>query len=149
MLNSILQKKFSRKIQSFAIRSPPRHVNRFEWNYGGVYSSTRAIAWGTFPLPVGTLKPEVGYFAMKPTIFRYKILPWVMKKWFRVDWVTFQYRWNRKHRKFNPFSFIFVILELKIFLSVAQRGHGAKHKLLKKCCTSGVAHWVHPVDDSR
>ena len=37
---------------------------------GGVYSLTWAIAWGTFSLPVGTSKPEVGYFAMKPTIFR-------------------------------------------------------------------------------
>ena len=37
---------------------------------------------------------------------------------------------------FNPFSFIFVILELKFFLSVAQWGHEAKHKLLKK----NVAH---------
>ena len=50
-----------------------------------------------FPLPVGTSKPEVGYFAMKPTIFRYQILPWVIKKWFRVDWVTFRYSWNRKY----------------------------------------------------
>ena len=33
---------------------------------------------------------------------------------------------------FNPFTLIFVILELKFFLSVAQREHGAKHKLLKK-----------------
>ena len=33
---------------------------------------------------------------------------------------------------FNPFSFIFVIFEFKFFLSVAQRGHEAKHKLLKK-----------------
>ena len=55
------------------------------------------MAWGTFPLPVGTSKPEVGYFAMKPTIFRYQILPWVIKKWFRVHWVTFQYSWNRKY----------------------------------------------------
>ena len=32
----------------------------------------------------------------------------------------------------NLFTFIFVIWELKFFLSVAQRGHGAKHKLIKK-----------------
>ena len=89
-------RKISRKIQNFVIRSLPRHVIWFEWNYGGVYSSTRAIALGTFPLPVGTLKPEVDYFAIKPTIFWYQILLWVIKKWFRVDWVTFQYRWNRK-----------------------------------------------------
>ena len=44
-------------------RSPPRRVNRFAWNFGDVYSSTRAIAWGTFSLPVGTSKPEVGYFS--------------------------------------------------------------------------------------
>ena len=57
------------------------------------------MAWGTFPLPVGNSKPEVGYFVMKPTIFRYQILPWVIKKWFRVDWVTFRYTcsWNRKY----------------------------------------------------
>ena len=36
----------------------------------GVYSLTRAIAWRNFSLPVGTSKPEVGYFVMKPTIFR-------------------------------------------------------------------------------
>ena len=78
-------------------RSPPRRVDRFAWNFGNIYSSTRAIAWGTFRLPVGTSKPEVGYFAMKPTIFRYQILPWVIKKWFRVDWVTFRYSWNRKY----------------------------------------------------
>ena len=39
---------------------------------------------------------------------------------------------------FNPFPFIFVILELKIFLTVAQKGHGAKQKLLKKWCTLGT-----------
>ena len=33
---------------------------------------------------------------------------------------------------FNPFPFIFVNVELKFFLSVAQRGYGTKHKLLKK-----------------
>ena len=32
---------------------------------------------------------------------------------------------------------MFVILELKLFLSVAQTGHEVKHKLLKK----NVAHW--------
>ena len=43
---------------------------------------------------------------------------------------------------FNPFSFIFVILELKIFLSVAQRVHEVKHKLLKQMLHIGdnVAH---------
>ena len=55
------------------------------------------MTWGTFPLPVGTSKPEVGYFAMKPTILRYQILPWAIKKWFRVYWITFQYSWNRKY----------------------------------------------------
>ena len=39
-----------------ANRSPPRPLNRFTWNF----SSTRAIAWGTFRLPVRTYKPEVG-----------------------------------------------------------------------------------------
>ena len=27
----------------------------------------------------------------------YQILPWVIKKWFRVDWVAFRYSWNRKY----------------------------------------------------
>ena len=27
------------------------------------------MACGTFPLPVGTSKPEVGYFFMKPTVY--------------------------------------------------------------------------------
>ena len=40
--------------------------------------------------------------------------------------------------RFNQFSFIFVILELKFSLSVAQMGHETKHKLLKKCCTLGT-----------
>ena len=39
--------------------SPPRRVDRFERNFGGIYNSTRAIAWGSFPLPVGTSKPEI------------------------------------------------------------------------------------------
>ena len=69
----------------------------FASNFGGVYNSTRTMAWGTSPLPVGTSKPEVGYFAMKPTILRYQILPWAIKKWFRVYWITFQYSWNRKY----------------------------------------------------
>ena len=89
--------KNSKNWKNFVLGSPTRHVNRFAWNYGCVYSSTWAMTWGTFPLPVGTSKPEVGYFAMKPTIFRYQILPWVIKKWFRVDWVTFRYSWNRKY----------------------------------------------------
>ena len=76
--------------------TPPNAPN-FPWIFADVYSSTQAMAWGTFTLPVGTSKPEVGYFAMKPTIFRYQILPWVIKKWFRVDWVTFRYSWNRKY----------------------------------------------------
>ena len=44
---------------------------------------------------------------------------------------------------FNPFPFIFVILELKFFLTVAHWGHEAKHKLLKKMLQIGdnVAHW--------
>ena len=53
---------------------------------------------------------------------------------------------------FNPFPFIFVILELKFFLTVAHWGHEAKHKFLKKMLHIrdnvahwGVAHWVHPV----
>jgi len=53
---------------------------------------------------------------------------------------------------FNPFPFIFVILELKFFLTVAHWGHGAKHNILKKMLHIGdnvahwgVAHWVHPV----
>ena len=73
------------------------NARNFAWNFGGVYSSTRAIAWGIFPLPVRSSKPEVGYFAMKPTIFLYQIFPWVIKKWVRVDWITFRYRWNRKY----------------------------------------------------
>ena len=53
---------------------------------------------------------------------------------------------------FNPFPFIFVILELNFFLTVAHWGHEAKHKFLKKMlhigdnvAHLGVAHWVHPV----
>ena len=44
---------------------------------------------------------------------------------------------------FNPFPLIFVILELKFFRSVAQKGHGTKHKLLKKLLhiRDKVAHW--------
>ena len=68
------------------------------------------MAWVTFPLPVGTSKPEVGYFAMKPTIFRYQILPWVIKKWFRVHWVTFQYSWNRKDW-WKPEVFVILIYD--------------------------------------
>ena len=56
---------------------------------------------------------------------------------------------------FSPFPFIFAILELKFFLSVAHWGHGAKHKFLKKMLHIGdnvahwgVAHWVHPVYES-
>ena len=57
----------------------------------------------------------------------------------------------------NPFPFIFFILELKFFLTVAHWGHEAKHKFLKKMLHIGdnvahwgvahwgVAHWVHPV----
>ena len=43
---------------------------------------------------------------------------------------------------FSPFSFIFVILELNFFLSVAHWGHEANHKLLKKALHIGdnVAH---------
>ena len=43
--------------------TPPRRVDRFAWNFGGIYNSTRAIAWGTFPLPVGTSKPEMWLFS--------------------------------------------------------------------------------------
>ena len=42
---------------------------------------------------------------------------------------------------FNPFPFIFVILELKFFLSVAHWGHGAKHSS-KKCCTLGTIFYI-------
>ena len=42
--------------------SPPRRVDRFAWNCGGIYNSTRAIAWGNFPLPVGTSEPEIWLF---------------------------------------------------------------------------------------
>ena len=47
---------------------------------------------------------------------------------------------------FNPFSFIFVILELKFFLSVAHWGHEAKHKFSKKMLhIKGVHIGVQPV----
>ena len=53
---------------------------------------------------------------------------------------------------FNPFPFIFIILELEFFLTVTHWGHEAKHKFLKKMLHIGdnvahwgVAHWVHPV----
>ena len=36
-----------------------RCVSFYGWLWG---CSTRAIAWGTFPLPVGTSKPEVVFF---------------------------------------------------------------------------------------
>ena len=41
---------------------PSPNARNFAWNFGGVYNSTRTMACGTFPLPVGTSKPEVGYF---------------------------------------------------------------------------------------
>ena len=41
--------------------SPPIRVNRLGWNFGSLYSLTRAIVLGTFLLPVGTSKPEVGF----------------------------------------------------------------------------------------
>ena len=34
----------------------------FMCDFGAVYCSTRAIGLGTFPLPVGNSKPEVGFF---------------------------------------------------------------------------------------
>ena len=43
--------------------SPPRRVYRLSWNFVGIYNSTWAIVWGTFQLPVGTSKPEIGYFS--------------------------------------------------------------------------------------
>ena len=43
--------------------SSPRRVDRFAWNFGGIYNWTRAIALGTFPLPIGTRKPEIGCFS--------------------------------------------------------------------------------------
>ena len=70
--------------------SPSRRLDRFAWNFGNIYSSTRAIAWGTFLFPVWTPKPEIGFFAVKPTIFRHQILPWVIKKWFRPFWFYFE-----------------------------------------------------------
>ena len=50
---------------------------------GGLLSWPWAIAWGYFRLPVPTLKPEVGFFYMKPTIFRHEILRWYIKNEFR------------------------------------------------------------------
>ena len=47
--------------------SPPRRVDRFERNFGGIYNSTRAIAWGSFPLPVGTSDRKYGCFR-KPEV---------------------------------------------------------------------------------
>ena len=48
--------KSSLRCDAFMCHKPssPRRVNRFAWNFGGIYNSTRTIAWGTFLLPVGT-----------------------------------------------------------------------------------------------
>ena len=90
-------------------------------------------------LPI--LKNEGQFMVNNGGIFRYKQQKTVLE----VNFIILK-------TMFNPFSFIFVILELKFFLSVAQRGHEAKHKLLKKMlhigdnvAHQGVAHWVHPV----
>ena len=87
------------------------------------------------------LKNKGQFMVNNGRIFRYKHQETVLE----VNFIILK-------TMFNPFSFIFVILELKFFLSVAQRGHEAKHKLLKKMlhigdnvAHQGVAHWVQPV----
>ena len=78
--------------------SPPRRVDRFAWNFGGIHNSTRAIAWGTFQLPVGSPNRKWAFLPVKPILFRHHFFPRVNINTSRVDWVTFQYRLNRKYR---------------------------------------------------
>ena len=49
--------------------SPPTWMGRLGWNFRSIHNSTRTIAWGTFPLPVGTSKPEVGFLSWNPLGF--------------------------------------------------------------------------------
>ena len=86
-------------------------------------------------LPI--LKNKSQFMVNNGRIFRYKQQKTVLE----VNFIILK-------TMFSPFSFIFVILELNFFLSVAHWGHEANHKLLKKVlhigdnvAHQGVAHW--------
>ena len=109
--NSILDAIF------MCAKRPPRHLIRSGRNFGGIYSSSRSTSWGHFRLPVITLKPEVGFFVVKTSIFRHEIFPshtwnhfdmfqavrrsqWPIMGhfWAKNGIYKFKYRWRRWRR---------------------------------------------------
>ena len=93
------------------------------------------MAWGTLPLPVGTSKPEVGYFAMKLTIFRYQILPRVIKN----AYLVYNKGFVIKGRGFDPrgagneggyLSQVFKLMRYAVIL-IGRNGHNELASICK------------------
>ena len=96
------------------ISPPGEPISMKVMGHGRFDRLSRAVAWATFSLPVGTSKAEVGLFATKPFILLHQFFLRIYQNPLRVVWVTFRYKWSWRYRTCSAYVTSYIEIDANI-----------------------------------